>query len=250
MRQLARIVKINAVEKHFNADALDICTVGGWKVVCKTGEFKTGDLAVFFEVDSFVPTTICSFLSKGKEPSVYNNVKGERLRTIKLRGQVSQGLLLPLSPTCDNIESELFEGLDVTLPLGVQKWEPVLPACLAGQAKGHFPSWSRKTDQERCCEAETILETSEGFKTIKNVCDSKFTGCVKSYNHTTGSAEFSPIINWSVSPAVEEKWIKIKTKSGCELIVTPNHRIFNPENGKYQEAYKFTPGMLLAINKN
>ena len=54
-RKLAKIVYVDNVEKHFNADALDICTIGGWKVVTKRDEFKPGDFAVYFEVDSFLP---------------------------------------------------------------------------------------------------------------------------------------------------------------------------------------------------
>jgi len=117
--------------------------------VVKKGEFKVGDLAVYLEIDSWVPTDLAPFLTKGKEPREFEGIKGERLRTVKLRGQLSQGLLLPLEPTCANIESELFEGLDVSLPLNIQKWERPMNAQLAGQAKGNFPTAIPKTDQER-----------------------------------------------------------------------------------------------------
>ena len=93
-RVMARVVRIDAVEKHPNADALDICTVGGWRVVTKLGEYKAGDLAVYCEVDSWVPTEIASFLSKGKEPREFNGIKGERLKTARLRGELSQGLAI------------------------------------------------------------------------------------------------------------------------------------------------------------
>jgi RNA ligase (TIGR02306 family) len=96
-----------------------------------------------------VPTYLAPFLSKGKEPREFEGIKGERLRTVKLRGQLSQGLLLPLEPTCANIESFLFEGLDVSEPLGIIKWERPMNAQLAGMAKGNFPSLIPKTDQER-----------------------------------------------------------------------------------------------------
>lgn len=148
-RSMAWIAKIDEVIKHPEADSLDICTVGGWKCVTKFGEFKKGELVVYCSIDSWIPNEIAPFLSKNKEPRDYNGVKGERLRTIKLRGQVSQGLILPLEPTCSMIESLLFEGLDVSLPLNIQKWEAPIPACLAGKVKGNFPSFIPKTDQER-----------------------------------------------------------------------------------------------------
>ena len=56
---------------------------------------------------------------------------------------------MPLEPTCANIESELFEGLDVSVPLNIVKWEAPVNAQLAGQVKGNFPSSIPKTDQER-----------------------------------------------------------------------------------------------------
>lgn len=150
MRKLASIRKIDAIDPIEGADAIEVATVGGWKVVVKKNEFAVGDLAVYFEIDSWIPVELAPFLCKGKEPREFEGVKGERLRTIKLRGQLSQGLLLPLEPTCANIESMLFEGLDVSVPLNILKWEKPMNAQLAGVCKGNFPSLIPKTDQERC----------------------------------------------------------------------------------------------------
>ena len=148
-RAMATIRKIDSIDPIEGADAIEVATVGGWKVVVKKNEFKAGELAVYFEIDSWVPNELAPFLTKGTEPREYNGVKGERLRTVKLRGQISQGLLLPLEPTCKNIESLLFEDLDVSVPLNVQKWERPIPAQLAGQVRGNFPALVPKTDQER-----------------------------------------------------------------------------------------------------
>lgn len=150
VRKMAWIVKIDAINPIPDASAIEVAVIGGWNVVIKKGTFNVGDLAVYVSIDSFIPTAVAPFLTKeGHYPKVYNGVEGERLRTIKLRGTISQGLLMPLEPTCSMIESKLFEGLDVTIPLGIQKYEKPLPACLAGTARGNFPSWCRKTDQER-----------------------------------------------------------------------------------------------------
>ena len=154
MRKMASIRSIDNIEPITNADSIEVATVGGWKVVVKKGEFKTNDLVVYLEIDSWVPTSLAPFLSKGKEPKVFNGVEGERLRTVKLRGQISQGFLLPIDCTTisdgeGNVIS-VSEGDDVTEFLGIQKWERPLPTQLQGQAKGYFPSFIRKTDQERC----------------------------------------------------------------------------------------------------
>ena len=148
-RQLATIRKIAAIEPIEGADAIEVAVVDGWKVVVKKGEFAVDQLAVYFEIDSWMPTELAPFLTKGTEPREYEGVKGERLRTVKLRGQISQGLLLPLEPTCANIESELFEGLDVSVPLNINKWERPMNAQLAGMARGNFPALVPKTDQSR-----------------------------------------------------------------------------------------------------
>lgn len=96
MRKLASIRRISEVRPIANADAIECAVVDGWTVVIKRGELQPGDLAVYFEIDSFIPYELAPFLSKGREPREFNGVKGERLRTVKLRGQLSQGLLLPL----------------------------------------------------------------------------------------------------------------------------------------------------------
>ena len=146
---MASIRRIDDIVPIEGADAIECAVLGGWKVVVKKGEFTVGNLAVYCEIDAWIPTELAPFLSKGKEPREFEGIKGERLRTVKLRGQLSQGLLLPLEPTCANIESELFEGLDVSVPLNIVKWEAPVNAQLAGQVKGNFPSSIPKTDQER-----------------------------------------------------------------------------------------------------
>ena len=169
-RKLASIRRIADLQPIEGADAIEVATIDGWKVVVKKNEFAVNDLAVYLEIDSFVPHELAAFLSKGSEPRDYNGVKGERLRTIKLRGQVSQGLLLQKTVldgfgthyvnvdgdvperwvTNDYKLAELIEGYDLTEFLGIQKWEAPLPAQLQGQAAGMFPtSLIPKTDQER-----------------------------------------------------------------------------------------------------
>lgn len=176
-RKLATVRKIDAIDPIPGADAIEVATVGGWKVVVKKGDFDAGELALYLEIDSWVPTELAPFLSKGHEPRTYNGVQGERLRTVKLRGQVSQGLLLPIwdehgfdekdrevqlwmvpytssikdaVALCVAQEDELKDGLDLTEMLRVQKWERPLSPQLAGRVRGNFPSFIRKTDQERC----------------------------------------------------------------------------------------------------
>ena len=146
IRKLASIKPITYIKPIEGADAIECAIVdGGWPVVIRKGEYQVGDIAIYLEIDSWVPHELAPFLSKGQEPREYNGVKGERLRTVKLRGQVSQGLLLPIELT---FWRDI--GTDLTESLGIQKWEPPIPAQLQGTMKGNFPHFIPKTDQERC----------------------------------------------------------------------------------------------------
>jgi RNA ligase (TIGR02306 family) len=156
MRKMASIRVIDKIEPIEGADAIETAVIGGWKVVVKRGEFAVGDMAVYLEIDSWVPTELAPFLSKGKEPREFNGVKGERLRTIKLRGQLSQGLLLPFTAKMaidigagPGAKFSDYEDMDVSELLNIQKWERPMNAQLAGMARGNFPSLIPKTDQER-----------------------------------------------------------------------------------------------------
>lgn len=170
-RKLASIQRIGNILPIEGADAIEIVTVNSWKVVSKKGEFNEGDLCVYFEIDSFLPVREeFEFLRKSSYKKM-GDVEGFRLKTIKLRGQVSQGLCLPLNilegpdefvigvskqPWGDQLQigpyDDAFvieEGADVTEYLGVLKYEPPVPAELAGKVKGLFPGFIRKTDEER-----------------------------------------------------------------------------------------------------
>ena len=151
-RKMATIRKIDEIRPIEGADAIEAAVVGGWVVVIKKGDFKAGDLAVYCEIDSWIPHELAPFLSKGNEPRVYNGVRGERLRTVKLRGQISQGLLLPIETAFPGSERRFWWSqvdVDVSERLGIQKWEAPIPAQLAGDVEGPFPTAIPKTDQER-----------------------------------------------------------------------------------------------------
>jgi len=141
-RQLVTIRTVSELRPIPDADAIETAVVDGWTCVVTKGTFAAGDSAVYFEIDSLLPLADSrfTFLNKGSAGREFH-----RLKTIKLRKQLSQGLLLPvaefpeLRPDCS----------DMAAVLGIRKWEPVVPAHLAGIAKGLFPSFIRKTDEER-----------------------------------------------------------------------------------------------------
>ena len=166
MRKLASIKQIAEVKSIPDADKICAYRVDGWWVVDTIDKYKVGDLVVYCEVDSWIPNDIAPFLSKGREPREYEGVKGERLRTVRLRGQLSQGLLLQIAEQFDDKvvlsaanSTTFIEGDDVTAELGILKYEAPVPACLAGEVRGMFPGIIPKTDQERIQNLVSDLET-------------------------------------------------------------------------------------------
>lgn len=170
MRKMATIRTIDSVRPIPDADAIECAVVGGWTVVVKKGEFNPGDLAVYCEIDSWIPTEIAPFLTKpDQEPKEFEGVKGERLRTVRLRGQLSQGLLLPMSAFFNfyNQDNNWYHGesvdyisigQDVSDLLNITKYEAPIPAQLAGEVKGAFPGFIPRTDQERIQNLKSDLE--------------------------------------------------------------------------------------------
>lgn len=166
MRKMATIRKIDALRAIPGADAIECAIVGGWTCVVKKGEYTAGDLAVYCEIDSFIPTAIAPFLTKpGQYPKTFEGVEGERLRTVKLRGQLSQGLLLPFTAVMaimigagPGARFDDYIDMDVSELLGIKKYEAPIPAELAGEVKGMFPSRIPKTDQERIQNLSADLE--------------------------------------------------------------------------------------------
>lgn len=186
MRKLATIRQIDDIRAIDGADAIELAIIGGWQTVVKKGEFKLGDTVVFVEIDAWVPHTLAPFLSKGKAPREYQGIQGERLRTVKLRGQLSQGLVLPISVLSVKTENGYylgdwaqFDGHDVSDVLGIVKWERDIPAQLRGQARGNFPAFLRKTDQERVQnlgrEVEKARAADEVFEVTLKLDGTSFT---------------------------------------------------------------------------
>jgi RNA ligase (TIGR02306 family) len=175
-RKLVTIRKIKEINPIKDADQIEVVTVDGWKVVTKKGEFKVGDECLFFEIDSFLPEVQqFEFIRNGntfKRMTVEGmEYTGFRLRTVKLRGQISQGLVLPLSlfPEVDFSD----KTKDYSEDLGVMKWEAPIPAQLSGTVEGMFPSYVRKTDQERI---QNLPEYFEKYKDLEFELTEKLDG--------------------------------------------------------------------------
>jgi RNA ligase (TIGR02306 family) len=159
-RKLASIRQIKNILPIPDADNIELAIVDGWQVVIgKKDNLKIGDIIVYFEIDSLLPIrNEFEFLRKGYFKKMADGVEGFRLKTIKLRGHYSQGLVMPIS-ILDNTNLEWKVGEDVSELIGVVKYEPPIPPCLQGISKGKLPGFIQKTDEERIQNLSDIYDT-------------------------------------------------------------------------------------------
>ena len=172
-RLLATIRTISEIQPIENADNIEVATVDGWKVVVVKSDFKAGQPVIYCEIDSILPVRDeFEFLRKSSHIVLPDGTEGFRLRTIKLRGQLSQGLLLPLATLGNGVEVK--PGDDVTATLGITKYEPI-PAELPADVciKGLFPHFVPKTDEKRIQNLKAKFDT---FKDKKFYISEKLDG--------------------------------------------------------------------------
>ncbi|MCL2804491.1 MAG: RNA ligase (ATP) [Treponema sp.] len=161
MRSLVTIQKVKEISPIADSDFLELAHVMGWQCVAKKGEFKAGDMGVYFEVDSFLPLDErYEFLRASSFRDNADNGIGFRIRTMKMRGQLSQGLLLPLEkfPELEGCEA----GSDVTEKLNVKKWYIPETANAGGTIMGDRPHGIPASDEIRIQSALELLEQLKG----------------------------------------------------------------------------------------
>lgn len=160
VRKLASIQKIESVAPIPGADAIEVATVLGWHIVVKKGEYESGDIVIYVEIDSILPERPeFDFLKKCCRVDKHG-YKGYRIKTAKLRGQISQGIVFPLSLLPRG--GTVAVGQDVTDLLDIVKYDPPIPAQLSGTIKGNFPSFIPKTDEMRIQAVPGVLSRHQG----------------------------------------------------------------------------------------
>lgn len=160
MRTLASIQRVWDVQPIEGADRIEMARVLGWACVVNKGQFKKGDLGVYFEIDSFLPIRPeFEFLRKSCYKKTDIMGEGFKLRTQTFKGQISQGLLLPLSSFGElSSELDVAVGQDVTELLGVKKWEIEERATTGGNVVGTLPYDVPHTDETRIQAMPELLD--------------------------------------------------------------------------------------------
>lgn len=154
-RKKATIRTIDSLYPIPNADLIELATVDGWHCVVKKGEFEVGQSIVYIEADSILPP----------EPQFEFMAKTNyRVKTIRLRGQVSQGLVFPMTILGGG---SYPIGEDVSQVLGVKKYlPPVRQSNNYGSPKGNFPGFLRKTDEENLQNMKWVIGLMTGTEWV------------------------------------------------------------------------------------
>ena len=152
-RKLVTVKQIRDIQPIEDADKIELAFIDGWQcVTAKDNGFKKNDLCIYFEIDSLLPEL---------PDTEFLRPKNFRIRTIKLKGVLSQGIIFPLDFLKNftegisilekiKLDEISFEGYDLSEIIGVEKYEQPIPACLGGQIEGYFPNKCPRTDAERC----------------------------------------------------------------------------------------------------
>lgn len=110
LRKLASVRKIDLIVPHKNADRLEVAILGGWPAVVRKGEFQAGQLVLFFEVDTLLPPhPAYDFLAKSCSHTEPDGTAWYWIKTARLRGQLSQGLVLPLDILWDLCPDDTYD---------------------------------------------------------------------------------------------------------------------------------------------
>lgn len=197
-RKLVSIQTIDELAPIEGADRIMRARVMGWDVVVKKGEFAVGDKCVFFEIDSVLPD--------GPAWAEFMRVRKFRVKTMRLRGVLSQGLALPVAILAKDVPAV---GTDVRDVLGVTKYEPELPS--AGIA-GPFPARVPKTDEIRLQSALTVLDEIRGHCFVVTV---KLDGTSVTFFVDDDGTLAACSRNWSLMRGDTREW-KIAERHGLE----------------------------------
>lgn len=245
--KLASIETIKSIEKHPNADALDIATVLGYRCIVGRDAFSPGEKVVLIQPDTVLPDEPWAEMFRKRS---------NRVKACRLRGEWSFGIVMPLSTWPQIGFDDIVPGTEVSDIIGVTKYEPPAPQDLS--AAGHLPTNLPKTDEERwqniealpfgevcditlkvdgCLKDDTIVITEQGELPIKHIVEKNMIGLkVLTYDVDQNIEEYQPILATSASVDDSKQWYEVQLECGAILTLTGNHMVWLPELNCYRRA--------------
>lgn len=230
MRKLATIQKIWKLEPIPDADRIELAHVLGWQCVVNRGQFKPMELGVYFEIDSFLPVRPeFEFMRANSYKKSEFLGEGFRIRTLKFRGQISQGLILPVSAFPELAGMEITEAMDVTEILGVRKWEIPERLSTQGTIIGELPTDVPKTDETRVQAEPELIKEFHGLEYyISTKMDGSSHSCsidedgvfhVTGHNYEYKDDGKSDLYNLLKERELESKMRKLMQERGIRALV-------------------------------
>ena len=226
-RKLASIQRIWKIEPIEGADRIELAHVLGWQCVVNKGQFKPMDLAVYFEIDSFLPIrSEFEFMRTSSYKKTDIMGEGFRLRTMKFRGQVSQGLLLPINQFPE-LTGDWELGTDVTEMLQVRKWEIEERATTGGTVIGTLPYCVPRTDETRVQAEPDLIQEFAGLQyyistkmdgSSHSICVDENGFHVTGHNYEykdDGNSDFYKLVN---ERGYKDKLVEFARKEGLNTI--------------------------------
>lgn len=247
--KLASIEKVISVYPHPDPEVsrIEYVKVLGYDCLVQKGQFQVDELVVLIQPDNILPDDEWAKIYKAKS----SRVKAIRLKKAWSFGVVESLSILPK-------DTEIIEGKEVSEILGIFHYEPPVPQNLNAK-HAYLPYQLPKTDEERannidllqyegqyvditlkidgssCLSEETIIITEDGKKTIKDICENKYSGKVLSYNIKENKEEMKEINNHFIMNNNND-WYEIELENGEILKLTGNHRVYLPGLNCYRQA--------------
>lgn len=238
MRKLVSIRSISNIESIPNADRVELAHVDGWRCVVKKNDFTVGQKILFFETDCAfmnVNDERVSFLRKSchKSWKLNNLLLGEclRIKTVKLAGQISQGLAMPVSLFEKEINESIERGISLEEAIGIRHFDELSEemSCLMGNApsqetRGKFPSVVPKTDEER---VQNLTDYFDKFKNEVFEATIKMDGSSMSVGYSPSIYPDQPYFvcsrNLSLKTDGEDNFNRTAKKYNLEQILKKHH---------------------------
>lgn len=257
--KLASIETIKTIEKHPNADALDIATVLGYRCIVARDSFSPGEKIVLIQPDTVLPDEPWAEMFRKRS---------NRVKACRLRGEWSFGIVMPISTWPALVAyGDIVAGTEVSEIIGVTKYEPPAPQDLS--AAGYLPRGLPKTDEERwqniealpygevcditlkidgCLTGDTMIITDRGELSIQRIVEENMVGIkVLTYNTEQNIEEYQPVLATTASVDESKQWYEVELECGTILTLTGNHRVWLPELNCYRRADKLLEEDVLMI---
>lgn len=267
------VVRVRAIEPIENADAIESVVIGDYRSIAQKGMYHPGDLVVYIPEDAIVPTAVLQRI--GLEGKLTGKNK-DRVKAIKLRGVLSQGILYPVLPHVPEkgISNAMVyvdefgqthhqvvqEGQNVADVLGITKYEPVIPACMSGEVYNAGKRLTVPFDVENLKKYPDVFVDGEEVVMTEKIhgClhgDSKVMlpngECVSisyvvsntdithvwSFDVSSGAYCIKPITGKMQRSNTEGKgWVRLTLENGNQLTVTHDHPVYSRDRSKYVPA--------------